>query len=147
MLSTLKGAFLFSRVFLDLLLEWIKPLEMLDHLVQWLNHIFNAHAVFRAKDGRTGVDPAELREGDRVVIFDGGKIHSILRYANAEDVKDYHNRWKPVGYAYLLGWMDGSYFGHEIVDEIERTTTENAHSFIIMGNKMARSLSLQLYES
>jgi hypothetical protein len=27
----------------------------------------------------------------------------------------------------MLGWMDGNYLDHRIVDEIERTTTANAH--------------------
>jgi len=66
--------------------------------------------------GYMGRAPKHTIIGDLVVIFDGGQVPFVLRQAHDSiDV-----RWKLVGECYVDGWMDGSYYGHEVVDDVDQ---------------------------
>lgn len=54
---------------------------------------------------------------DQVVIFDGGTTPFILRKVVSKD-EDTEERWQLAGNCFLLGWMEGNYFGHAVVDQI-----------------------------
>lgn len=66
--------------------------------------------LFMTSAGYFGLGPRTLRAGDRVVILDGGMTPFVLRQS------DQSEQWKMVGDCYLNSWMDGEYFGHEVVD-------------------------------
>jgi hypothetical protein len=62
-----------------------------------------------------------MQPDDQVVIFDGGVTPIILRKLPSED-GGASKKWQLVGDCLLLGWMDGDYFGHTVVDELPAKT-------------------------
>jgi hypothetical protein len=81
-----------------------------------LARLFRARCFFMTEKGYLGRGLKSTKKGDKVVIFDGGETPFILREAGHHgDVKKY----KLVGDCYVDGWMDGKYFGHEIVDDVD----------------------------
>jgi hypothetical protein len=72
--------------------------------------------LFQTGQGYLGVGPAWMKTGDRVVIFAGGVTPFILRELVSDDGTP-TSQWQLVGDCYLLGWMDGDFFGHTLVDE------------------------------
>jgi hypothetical protein len=60
---------------------------------------------FVTSDGKMGLGPICMREGDTVVILCGGKVPFLLREAEAE------GRWRLVGECYVEGAMEGEAIG------------------------------------
>jgi hypothetical protein len=58
-----------------------------------------------------------MQPDDQVVMFDGGATPFIIRKYDKKDA-DGFQMWKLVGDCFLLGWMDGSYCGFAVVDEL-----------------------------
>jgi hypothetical protein len=73
--------------------------------------------IFETQEGFLGLGPRWMQPDDQVVIFDGGATPFILR-KHTEDETDGSQLWKLVGDCFLLGWMDGNYHGHTVVDEL-----------------------------
>jgi len=72
--------------------------------------------IFTTVKGYMGRAPKQVMVDDLVVIFDGGSVPFVLRQAHDSiDV-----RWKLIGECYVDGWMDGSYYGHEVVDDVDQ---------------------------
>jgi len=72
--------------------------------------------IFITAKGYMGRARKDAMVNDLVVIFDGGHVPFVLRQAHDSiDV-----RWKLLGECYVDGWMDGSYYGHEVVDDINQ---------------------------
>ena len=65
--------------------------------------------------GYMGKATKEARAGDSVIIFDGSKVPFVARKAS----NDGSICWKLVGECYVNGWMDGSYYGHEVLDDVD----------------------------
>jgi hypothetical protein len=111
-----------SRFFDD---EWNDEVDekMLDEVfckqdpgLLWLARWYRTRCFFMTEKGYLGRGLKSTKKGDKVVIFDGGKTPFLLREAGHHgDVKKY----KLVGDCYVEGWMDGKYFGHKIVDEVD----------------------------
>jgi len=72
--------------------------------------------IFTTVKGYMGRAPKHTIVDDLVVIFDGGSVPFVLR--KAHDSIDV--RWKSLGECYVDGWMDGSYYGHEVVDDVDQ---------------------------
>jgi hypothetical protein len=82
----------------------------------WFARWFRTRCFFITEKGYLGRGFKTTKIGDKVVIFDGGKTPFLLREAGHHgDVKKY----KLVGDCYVDGWMNGKYFGHEIVDDVD----------------------------
>ncbi|KAF3051819.1 hypothetical protein E8E11_004158 [Didymella keratinophila] len=90
--------------------------ELNDESARWIASSFDAHSIFETKLGYLGIGPTALRSGDQVVIFDRGVTPFVLREAAHPSTSE-QKRWRLVGDAYLLGWMDGDYNGCKVVDE------------------------------
>jgi hypothetical protein len=73
--------------------------------------------VFQTYQGYIGIGPPWMKLSDQVVIFDGGATPFILRKASTKD-GDSPDMWQLVADCYLLGWMDGNFFGHTVVDQL-----------------------------
>ncbi|KAH6868095.1 heterokaryon incompatibility protein-domain-containing protein [Alternaria rosae] len=67
--------------------------------------------------------------GDVVVIFDGSDVPFVIRKMRRDDSAwlplveecyDEIGQWKLVGECHVDGWMDGSYYGHEVVDVVDQ---------------------------
>jgi len=71
---------------------------------------------FTTVKGYIGRAPKHVMVDDLVVIFDGGSVPFVLRQAHDSiDV-----RWKLLGECYVDGWMNGDYYGHEVVDDADQ---------------------------
>jgi len=62
----------------------------------------------RTQRGRLCLVPAEVEEGDAVVLVKGGRVPLVIRYHRAG--KDGTHTWKLVGECYVHGVMDGEAF-------------------------------------
>jgi len=86
-------------------------------------HLPSDHAVnpfysyiFTTVKGYMGRAPKHTMVDDLVVIFDGSQVPFVLRQAHDSiDV-----RWKLIGECHVNGWMDGGYYGHEVVDDVDQ---------------------------
>ncbi|KAJ4364416.1 hypothetical protein N0V83_009010 [Neocucurbitaria cava] len=79
--------------------------------------------IFKTQTGYLGVGSRWTREGDQVVIFDGFKTpFTLRREPTGSDTDD--SVWRLIGDCYLMGWMHGDYFGHEVVDELPLQTND-----------------------
>jgi len=72
--------------------------------------------IFTTVKGYMGRAPKHTMVDDLVVTFDGGQVPFVLRQAHDRN----QVRWKLVGECYVDSWMDGSYNGHEVVDEVDQ---------------------------
>jgi len=70
--------------------------------------------IFTTVKGYMGRAPRHAMVDDLVVIFDGGHVPFVLRKAH----DSIGVRWKLLGECHVEGWMDGSYYGHEVVDDV-----------------------------
>ena len=86
---------------------WVPPREIHDIFLP---------KFFITTKGYMGKATKEARAGDSVIIFDGSKVPFVTRKA----IDDGSIRWKLVGECYANGWMDGSYYGHEVVDDVDQ---------------------------
>jgi hypothetical protein len=71
---------------------------------------------FTTAKGYMGKAPSKADVGDVVVIFDGSEVPFVIR----KTLHDDDVRWKLVGECYVDGWMDGSYSGHDVVDDVDQ---------------------------
>ena len=72
--------------------------------------------IFTTVKGYMGKAPKHTMVDDLVVIFDGGQVPFVLRQVHDSiDV-----RWKLIGECHVNGWMDGGYYGHEVVDDVDQ---------------------------
>ncbi|KAN0094266.1 HET domain containing protein [Hyaloscypha variabilis] len=62
----------------------------------------------RTQRGRLCLVPAEVEEGDAVVLVKGGRVPLVIRYHRAD--QDGTHTWKLVGECYVHGLMDGEAF-------------------------------------
>ena len=76
-------------------------------------------AVFFTSHGHIGLGDRYLQDGDKVVIFDGGKTPFVLR---EKPTSNGRLQWALVGDCYLEGWMDGSYAGHDVLNMDDQET-------------------------
>ncbi|KAH7069275.1 heterokaryon incompatibility protein-domain-containing protein [Paraphoma chrysanthemicola] len=97
--------------------DMLKEQMWLNHpACLWLASTFRTRCFFKTSKGYMGRGPDSTRQGDKVVIFDGAETPFLVREIGGDaDTKKY----KLVGDCYLQGWMNGKYYGHEIVDEAE----------------------------
>lgn len=100
--------------------EWY-PLEIEALTSPYLEN----RELFETHRGYIGLGPKWMAPGDQVVIFDGAQTPFVLRKAASDDTTT-SDRWQIVGDCFLLGWMQGDYFGHTVVDERPRKRN-NAH--------------------
>ncbi|KAH8725610.1 heterokaryon incompatibility protein-domain-containing protein [Phaeosphaeriaceae sp. PMI808] len=80
--------------------------------------------------GYLGIGPYWMQPDDEVVLFNGGATPFILRKVVTQK-PDLGDRWQLVGDCVLIGWMNGDYFGHTIVDQIplaDRTDEGSSNS-------------------
>ncbi|KAF2127845.1 HET-domain-containing protein [Dothidotthia symphoricarpi CBS 119687] len=68
------------------------------------------------KQGYMGCRHRTMDPGDEVAIFDSGHTPFMLR--KVTDNQTEHPDYQLVGDCCLRGWMSGTYFGHEIEDEV-----------------------------
>jgi hypothetical protein len=87
---------------------WIRPIPR-----KYLDNRF----IFQTHQGYIGIGPPWMELSDQVVIFDGGATPFILRKVSTKD-GDSSDMWQLVGDCYLVGWMDGNFFGHTVVDQL-----------------------------
>jgi hypothetical protein len=59
--------------------------------------------------------PGTMAQLDVVVIFDGSDVPFVIRGTLCYECV----RWKLVGECYVSGWMDGTYSGHEVMDDVD----------------------------
>jgi hypothetical protein len=109
---------------------WLVKLEVISPLfksgterpheisLQYLNNRY----VFQTQQGYLGIGPMGMKPDDQVVIFDGGATPFIIRKMRTEEGGS-SDKWQLVGDCYLLGWMDGNFFGHTVVDELPSSST------------------------
>ena len=71
---------------------------------------------FTTVEGYMGKIPEDTEIDDLVVIFDGSEVPFVIRKAHGDSSKG----WKLVGECYVDGWMDGSYYGHEVLDDMHQ---------------------------
>jgi hypothetical protein len=91
--------------------------------------------IFETQEGFLGLGPSWMQPGDRVVIFDGGATPFILHKHTKEDA-DGSQLWKLVGDCFLLGWMDGGYCGHTVVDELPQKAEINEEEVVGTDEKV-----------
>jgi len=72
--------------------------------------------LFTTVKGYIGKASRNAKVDDLVVIFDGGDVPFVLRKAYG----DIDGQWKLVGECHVDGWMDGSYYGHEVLDDVDQ---------------------------
>jgi hypothetical protein len=70
---------------------------------------------FMTSNGYIGLGDLRSKKGDRIVIFDRGETRFILWQAGVVDGVD---SWRLVSDCYVGGWMDGNYFGHQVLDHL-----------------------------
>jgi len=105
-----------------------KPPKPREDIAEMIEAIFDLHYVFRTEHGHIGVGPAALATGDQVVILDGARTLFVLRQEPSACTGSRQKQWRLIGDVYLLGWMDGHYLGHEIVDEVDVLPGTNVES-------------------
>ncbi|KAM7198253.1 heterokaryon incompatibility domain containing protein [Naviculisporaceae sp. PSN 640] len=126
------------------------------HLPNWAAYVFGLplknpssmtdydvwESIFRLSVGRqlmvtkergyVGIVPGKARQGDMVVVFEGGVVPFILRKVDgakvgkADTSREY---WKLIGEAYVYGLMDGEAF------KAGENTEENAESEVSRGTR------------
>ena len=75
--------------------------------------------MFTTSKGYMGKAFSHVMVDDLVVIFDGCDVPFVIRKAHS----DSGIHWKLVSECYVDGWMDGSYHGHEVVDDPDQECT------------------------
>ena len=75
--------------------------------------------MFTTSRGYMGKAFGRVMVDDLVVIFDGGDVPFVIRKAHS----DSGIRWRLVSECYVDGWMDGSYYSHEVVDDSDQACT------------------------
>lgn len=96
--------------------------------------------LFMTSSGYLGMGPYSLREGDQIVIFDGAMTPFVLREQRCSDGEIIPETWEFVGDCYLHGWMNGDYFGYQVVDSDEDAQAQADGNGTHTGERQHRTL-------
>jgi hypothetical protein len=86
----------------------------------WLS--FRRHIFYMTSKGYIGLGSSRFRKGDQAVIFDRGETPFVLRKVSLVDDISF---WNLIGDCYVEGGMDGSYFGHKVLDNHGKNREES----------------------
>ena len=89
--------------------------ERYPEFAQLLAHA-KGRRLARTQRGRLCLVPADVEEGDAVVLVEGGRVPLAIRYDRAE--QEGSHTWKLVGECYVHGVMDGEVFDQDACREI-----------------------------